>query len=65
MLELCCDEVIGYNEDLVVDPTLTNLSQLMEIADNSRLVILIEEDYYNYLPDKDDIDGNENDDNED
>ena len=57
-LELCADEIIGYETDLVVDPTLTNLPQLMEIADNSRLVLTVEEEYYDYLPvpDEDNID---------
>ena len=70
-LELCSDEANGYElKDLDVDPTLTNLPQLIEIADNSRLVLIVEEDYYDYLPvpdEDDDIDEqhDENDDNED
>ena len=60
------EEKIGYETDLVDDPTLTNLPQLMEIADNSRLKLIVEEGYYKYLPDEDDIDEqhDENDDND-
>ena len=67
LLELTCTDGVGYT-DLVDDPTLTNLPQLMEIADNSRLVLIVEEGYYKYLPvpDEDDIDEqhDENDDND-
>ena len=57
VLELSIEKNIRYDVD-IDDPILTNLPQLMEIADNSQLVLKIEEGYYEYLPDKDDIDDN-------
>ena len=59
LLELTCDDdaIDGYElKDLDVDLTLTNLPQLIEIANNSRLVLLVEEDYYDYLPVPDEYD---------
>ena len=57
VLELSIEKNIRYDVD-IDDPILTNLPQLMKIADNSQLVLKIEEGYYEYLPDKDDIDDN-------
>ena len=70
LLELYAEEAIGYElKDLDVDPTLTNLPKLIEIADNSRLELIVEEGYYDYLPvpgEDDDIDEqhDQNDDND-
>ena len=57
VLELSIDKSIGYAR-YIDDRILTNLPKLMEIADNSHLVLKIDEGYYKYLPDKDDIDDN-------